>query len=102
MSTDAKATCKRHDALKSEASTHWKHCEEMTEFMAPTRSGIISKRSPGQRQNRTTFDSTATAAGELFANFIASYTINPSQQWGGMRGKDLQDDEMQEIGRAHV
>jgi len=96
MSTDAKATCKRHDALKSEASTHWKHCEEMTEFMAPTRSGIISKRSPGQRQNRTTFDSTATAAGELFANFIASYTINPSQQWGGMRGKDLQDDEMQE------
>lgn len=96
MPTDAKAISTRHDALKAEASTHWKHCEEMTEFMAPTRSGIISKRSPGQRQNRTTFDSTATAAGELFANFIASYTINPSQQWGGMRGKDLQDDEMQE------
>ena len=88
---DGLALLKRYDTLKHEASTHWKHCEEMTEFVAPSRAGILSKRSPGQRQNRTVFDSTTTMAAEMMAHFITSYTVNPSQQWGAMRGRT--DDE---------
>lgn len=85
MPADAKVILARLDALKNAASTHFKLCDEMAKYIAPSRSGIVSQRTPGDKQNREVFDSTSTMAAELMAQFVASYTINPSQQWGTMK-----------------
>lgn len=85
MPADGKATAKRYETLKSNASTHFQHCDEMAPFMAPSRVGIMGRRSPGQRQNREVFDSQTMMAAELMANFVAGQVVNPQQLWGTMR-----------------
>ena len=87
MPADAKAILSRLDALKNASATHFKHCDEMAKYLAPSRVGMTSQRTPGERQTREVFDSTSTMAAELMAQFVASYTINPSQQWASMKVK---------------
>lgn len=85
MAADPKQLLTRYDQLRNNALTHFSICDEMAPFIAPSRVGITSQRSPGQRQNREVFDSTSLMAAELLAMFIASYTMNPAQQWGSNR-----------------
>ena len=87
MPADAKMILARLDALKSAASTHFIHCDEMAKYVAPSRVGMVSQRTPGSRQTREVYDSTSTMAAELMAQFVASYTINPAQQWANMKKK---------------
>ncbi len=85
MPADGKALITRYDRLKNDAATHFKHCEEMAPFIAPSRMGIVTKRVPGDKQTRQVYDSTSMMAAELMAQFVAGYTINPAQRWGSMR-----------------
>jgi hypothetical protein len=87
MPADPTQICARLDRLKAAASTHFKVCDEMAKYIAPSRVGITSTRAVGDKQTRDVFDSTSTMAAELMAQFVASYTINPSQQWGTMKKK---------------
>lgn len=85
MPADPKMLCARLDRLKDQAAVHFKTCDEMAKYLAPSRTGILSQRTPGDRQTREVFDSTSTMAAELMAQFVASYTINPAQQWATMK-----------------
>ena len=97
MAADPTAIVKRYESLRGAASTHFKFCDEMAPFLAPSRSGILSPQPVGAKQTRNVYDSTSMMAGELLAQFIASYSVNPSQQWGGMRLRGPEaNDEMQE------
>lgn len=82
---DPAAILARYYTLKDSASTHFRQCDEMAKYIAPSRVGISSRRTPGDKQTRDVFDSTSTMAAELMSQFIASYTINPAQQWASMR-----------------
>ena len=95
MAADPKAILKRYDLLMQQAATHFTFCDDMAPFVAPSRVGIRSKRTPGQSQTHGVYDSTSLMAAELMAQFISSYTMNPSQQWGGMRMRNpaWRDDE---------
>lgn len=84
MAADGTAIVKRYDALKQQASNHFTHCDEMAPYIAPSRVGILSKRTPGDKQQREVFDSQAMLAAELMANFVAGMIVNPSQLWGSM------------------
>ncbi len=99
MPIDGKAAVKRYDDLRNAAGNHFQLCEQMAKFIAPSRVGIVNKYSPGQQQNRGVFDSTSLMSAELMAQFIASYTMNPAQQWGSMRMRNpafRDDDEVNE------
>lgn len=85
MPVDGKAVLKRYEALFNASTNHFNLCEQMAKYIAPSRIGIMSKQSPGTQQNRGVYDSTSLMAAELMAQFIASYTMNPAQQWGSMR-----------------
>lgn len=85
MPADGVALCKRYERLKNDAATHFKHCEELAPFIAPSRVGVTAPRQPGERQNSTVYDSTTMLAAELCAQFVAGHTINPAQLWGTMR-----------------
>jgi hypothetical protein len=86
-SADGKSIVQRYDRLKSDASTHFTHCDELAPFIAPSRVGITSKRQPGDKQTREVYDSTSMLAAELMAQFVAGQIINPGQLWGTMRLK---------------
>lgn len=75
---------KRYDRLKGEAATHFSQCDAMAPYLAPSRVGVLTKQSPGEKQNRNVFDSTSMMAAELMANFVSSIVINPAQPWGSM------------------
>lgn len=100
MAADGKAQVKRYQSLRDAAATHFKLCDDMAPYYAPSRVGIGTQRTPGQSQVRTVTDSSGMAAAELMAQFIASNSINPSQQWGSMKLKEDAstevDDEAQE------
>jgi len=85
MPADPKQILARLDALKNAASTHFKLCDDMAKYIAPSRVGMTAQRQAGDKQNREVFDSTSTMAAELMAQFVASYTINPAQQWANMK-----------------
>jgi len=53
----------------------------MARFMAPTRYGVRTLRSPGEKQTAGVYDSTAIYAGDLAANFITGNTMNPATMW---------------------
>ena len=85
MAGDPKVLCTRYERLAAEAATHFKHCDELAPFIAPSRVGILSKRFPGDKQGREVYDSTSMMAAELMAQFVGGHTINPAQLWGTMR-----------------
>ena len=85
---DGKAIVTRFERLWQDSATHFQLCDEMAPFIAPSRVGILSPRAPGTKQNREVFDSTSLMSAELLAMFIASYAMNPAQQWGSHRMKN--------------
>lgn len=90
---------KRYDRLVNEAQNHRQRAEEMAPYIAPSRVGITSSRSPGQKLNPNTFDSTGLMAAELMAMFVSGSIMNPGQQWGSHSMRDprlRQDDAVQE------
>ncbi len=71
----------RYDRLKGERHTFDWRWEEMAKYLAPSRQGITTKVSPGEKQTRSVYDSTSIMAAETFAMFMAGRIINPSDRW---------------------
>lgn len=84
MAADPKLIITKYERRWTDAATHFRYCDEMAPYLAPSRSGILSRPSQGQKQTRQVYDSTSMLAGELAAHFIAGETINPAQLWGSM------------------
>ena len=84
MAADPKIICTTEERLFNNASTHFRYCDEMAPYIAPSRGSILSKRTPGEKQTRHVYDSTSMMAAEMCAHFIAGQVINPSQLWGTM------------------
>jgi hypothetical protein len=73
--------------------------EEMAPLVAPSRIGITTRTSAGEKQSMGVFDSTMMQAAEMMAMFIAGHIINPSQQWFGLEHsvpEANQEDEIRE------
>jgi hypothetical protein len=87
MATDAAALLRRYETLKAQYATHFMACDRMAPYLAPSRVGIVTPRSPGQSQTMGVMDSTMMSACELFAFFMAGHAMNPAQRWGEMRMK---------------
>lgn len=85
---------KRFERLKRERANHEDRWERMAPFIAPSRRGINTQPSQGEKQTSGVYDSTSMMAAELMAHFIAGYVINPSQQW---MGYNLHDDRVGKI-----
>lgn len=99
MPADGPAIVKRFKQLTDNAAQFRTRWEKMAPFIAPSRVGITSQRSPGQKQTTGVYDSTMMSAAELMAMFVAGHLINPANRWGGMRMQNpafREDDEIQE------
>jgi len=79
---------KRYQRLKEQRYNFDARWEAMAPFISPSRMGIITKWTPGDKQSRNVYDSTTMLAAETMALFIAGHIINPSQQWFGYRMRD--------------
>lgn len=84
MAADGPARIKLYLHRKSQRANFDRRCEQMAPFLAPSRVGIITQRTPGTKQTMGVTDSTTLMAAELMAMFVAGHIINPSQQWGGL------------------
>lgn len=96
---DPKDLCKRLEVMKNDAANHREHWERMAPYVCPSRRGIIAQWTPGTPQTRQVYDSTTLMAAELMSQFMASNTIDPSQQWMSWEPDDpeiAKDDEARE------
>lgn len=82
------ALCKRYLKMKGERYNFDSNWERMAPYLSPSRMGIITKLTPGDRQTRGVYDSTTMMAAEMMAMFIAGHVINPSQRWLGYELRD--------------
>jgi len=81
---------KRYDRLRGDRANFDERWERMAPFIAPSRIGITTQYTPGEKQSYGVYDSTTLMAAELMAMFIAGHIINPSQQWFGYRFRNPQ------------
>lgn len=88
MPADGPAILKRYKTLVEARSNHATAWERMAPYIAPSRLGIITERSPGTAQTNNVYDSTMMMAAELLAMFIAGHAFNPAQQWFGLQLRD--------------
>jgi len=84
MAADGSARVKLYLSRKDRRANFDRRWEQMAPFLAPSRVGIVSQRTPGVKQTTGVTDSTTLMAAELMAMFVAGHIINPSQQWGGL------------------
>lgn len=84
MAIDGPARVKLYLSRKAARGNFDERWERMAPFLAPSRVGIRTVRSPGAKQTHGVSDSTTLMAAELMAMFVAGHIINPSQQWGGL------------------
>jgi len=94
LPADGKAILKRYQTLRDGAGSHFALCDQMAPYLAPSRVGVQTQRAIGASQARNVTDSTMMSAAELMAQFIASNSINPSQQWGSMTAKPTDGGEI--------
>jgi len=76
---------KRLETLRNEQFNFMERWDRMAPFIAPSREGIQTKFTRGEKQGRAVFDSSTMMAAELSAHFIAGHVINPGQQWMNLR-----------------
>lgn len=88
MPADGAALVKRYNTLKNERHNFDDRWETMAPYLAPSRQGIITQYSPGEKQTRNVYDSTMMMAAEVMAMFMAGNVINPAQQWLSWRPHD--------------
>lgn len=93
MAANGAEEVRLYDKLKRDRFNFDDRWERMAPYLSPSREGIITKYSPGEKQQREVYDSTAIMAGEVATMFIAGNIINPSQQWMSLR---MRQDEFNE------
>lgn len=77
-----------YSALLDDRSLFEPRWETLAAFVAPSRVGITTKRSPGQQQNKEVYDSTHMFAADILASFIAGNTTNPGEKWFSLKMRD--------------
>lgn len=97
MPADGPKIIARYLLQKSRRHNFDERWEAMASFIAPSRLGIITNRSPGDKQTRGVYDSTGMMAAETMAMFMAGHIINPSQQWFGFQLRDLEVGRSEEV-----
>lgn len=97
MPTNGPDLIARYTRLKGERANFDARWEAMAPFIAPSRVGIISQPSPGEKQTRNVYDSTMMMAAELCSMFIAGHVINPAQQWFTYRMRDPNMDRVDAV-----
>lgn len=81
MPANPKEIVSTHKKMIAKRSTNSDRWERQAPFIAPSRVGITSDFSPGQKQTGGVYDSTNMMSAELLAHFVAEHLINPTQQW---------------------
>jgi Bacteriophage head to tail connecting protein. len=81
MAANGKEAIKTFERLWQNAQPHFARCDTMAPFIAPSRVGILSEYTTGDKQTSGVYDSTALLASELCSHFIAGLLFNPGQRW---------------------
>jgi hypothetical protein len=97
MAANGPEIIKRRDRMKNKRYNFDERWERMAPFIAPSRRGINTQWSPGEKQTQGVYDSTTLMAAELMAMFIAGHIINPSQQWMGYRMRQADANQHDEV-----
>lgn len=84
MPADGAKILSRYGRLLNERSNFDWRWEDMAPLVAPSRIGITTRNTGGEKQTLGVYDSTTMQAAEMMAMFIAGHIINPSQQWFGL------------------
>jgi len=95
MPVDPKHLLQRYERLLARRRLHEDVWEQIAEQILPQRTGIISKRSPGEKRTTKLFDGTAPDAALLLASTMHS-TLTPSAApWFSVKYRDeaLNDDK---------
>lgn len=87
----------RYDRLVGDASTHLIVCQELAEYLLPTRSNITFKRTPGGKQGTRVFDSTGIRAAKLLASALAGSLTSPVVRWFSLRMRLEELNKIEEI-----
>lgn len=95
--TKGEEVIRRYERLRNERATFDERWERMAPLVAPSRVGITTMRSQGEKQTGGVYDSTTMMAAEMMAMFIAGHIINPAQQWLQLRMKDQQANEIDDV-----
>lgn len=92
MPFDGAEIVKRYDRLTQDRRTFDQRWETMAKYLAPSRQGITTAWTAGDKQTRSVYDSTSIMAAETFAMFMAGRIINPSDRWllYRLRNRDVQ------------
>jgi|SRR3990167_6925953 len=88
MAANGAEIIQRYNRLKQNRANFDARWEEMAPYIAPSRVGITSQPSPGEKQTRNVYDSSTMMAAEMMAMFIAGHIINPAQQWFEFKLRD--------------
>jgi hypothetical protein len=88
MPADGPAIVARYNRLKAERYNFDWRWEEMAPLIAPSRIGITTRTTPGEKQSAGVYDSTMMQAAEMMAMFIAGHIVNPGQRWARIKHKN--------------
>lgn len=97
MPANAKDLKIRYDRLTGDAFPHFNVCQELSEYLLPTRSNITYRRTPGMKQTTRVFDSTGIRASKLLASALAGSLTSPVVRWFSLRMRDEALNETREI-----
>ena len=90
---------KQYEQLKLRRMSWESTWEEIATYILPRKSEIISDRTPGVKQTRKLFDSTAIEANERLAAAISGSVTNPVTQWFSF---DLPRTNLAQLGRQYA
>lgn len=90
-----KEIIRRVDLLKSERATWESHWEEVAEFVAPGKGGIIKEYIPGGKRMERVFDCTAIDANDVFAAGMFSHLCNG--RWFILKPSNPNSDQRDEV-----
>lgn len=97
MAVKTRETIQRFDRLYTDASSHLQVCQELAEYLLPTRSNITFRRTAGAKQNTRVFDSTGIRAAKLLASALAGSLTSPVIRWFAFRMRQQELNEVEEI-----
>lgn len=97
MAANARDIVQRFDRFYADSSIHMNVCQELAEYLLPTRSNITFKRTAGTKQGTRVFDSTGVRAAKLLASALAGSLTSPVVRWFSLRMREDSLNQMEEV-----
>lgn len=94
---EAKRIKQRFEALKQSLSTYHATCEEIAEYMFPSRIGFVTKPYQGQKIHKKIYDGTALWALNELASMLHGMLTNSASRWFFVRTTDKKMMENREV-----